>query len=297
MKHSTGSISCVALCGFLFLAILSQLLLIRCRNDYERTIAYCHSIAQRQLCASVLRWSLQQPEDAFNLVLEHTLNPGSIPASLTLQKEKSADAMFASWKVQSLAGNGKQQRLNYVVFYPSTEIREIAAQHMFSSRYAPTGGEALPDGSLYTSGGSFTMPQLSFLSQRVPSVLDLDFLHGCGFSNSFLYLTKDASITYSSTAKITKGDECLASTGRLTFKEGFHATGRLIILSNSSVVLEDNVTLEKALIIAKGNVTFGAGCRVNGAVLSGSTIKFQGLGTYTHDTSVVANYVSTFFIA
>lgn len=140
------------------------------------------------------------------------------------------------------------------------------------------------------------MPAINFLANIAHKDFDMTTLHENGFTNKIYYLSQEATLTYLTTAKTTKGSALLAGKSGITIQKDFKATDHLIIIANGSVTLKDNVTLNKALIIAKGNVVLGKGCKINGVIFSNSTIKLQGSGTYTHDASVVADYASAIFI-
>ena len=296
MQHSRGSISFIYLISLFFLTLLAQLMLLHLKNDYERSFAYAQAQQQRRLNSSLMHWLLANQPEASEFSFTYT-NPAT-QQELTLEGQHSFsdDKSFDYYTAKVSSGNASH-KLYRLGFYPSLELKSLAADHMFISKYTPTGTEYLTDSSLYTSEGSFTMPAISFLASRASIAIDMQSLQENGFPNNFTYLNQATSLPRSGTAPVIKGTALLACKRSLVLQKNFCAADRIIIISGESITLQDNVTLSNALLIAKGNVNIGKNCTINGVVFSSSTIKFQGSGSFTHDTSVVAYHVSAIFIA
>lgn len=296
MRHSKGSICFIYLIALLFLSLFAQLMLLHLKNDYERSFAYAQSQQQRRLNGSFMHWLLASYPEVGEFSFTYT-NPAT-QQELTIAGQHifSDDKSFDYYTAQVSSGNASH-KLYRLGFYPSQELKSMAADYMFISKYAPTGTEYLTDSSLYTSAGSFTMPAISFLASRASIAIDMQSLQENGFPNNFTYLTQAVSLPRSGTAPVIKGTALLACKRSLVLQRNFCAADRIILISNESITLQDNVSLSNALIIAKGNVNIGKNCTIKGVVFSASTIKFQGSGSFTHDTSVVADHVSPIFIA
>lgn len=296
MHSSKGSFSLVYLVVIIYLTLFAQLMLQHLKNDYERSYTYVQGLQQRRLCGSVINWLVTNQKGPGTLHFTYTFPPSKDVALVEGEHSVSSDAFFDYYYAQVQLGNNNQ-KLYRLGFYPSQELKNYGQQYMFISKYTPTGTNYLNDSTLYTSMGSFSMPSLSFLSDKASTTLDMQAIHENGFSNNIVYLQQATTLTYLSTAKQTKGNSLIACTRSITLQKNFRATDRIVLISNESITLQENVNLANALIIAKGNVVIGKGCRINGAVFSSSTIKFQGSGTFTKDTSVVADYVSALNIA
>ena len=296
MHSSKGSFSIIFIAALLYLTAFAHLLLYHLQNDYMHTYDFSQNLQQRRLCASIFTWFAEQPDTLGNIDFQHTLTQASTNVNITSSRAKSSDEMFA-YLTTNIAVANSEQKLKQLLFYPNEHMKNLGEQYMFISKYALTGSEYLDSDTLYTSNTNLTMPQIDFLAGKARSQLSMSDLHDYGFSKNFIYLTSGTTLTYLSTAKTTKGDELLACKGSITLKKNFKATGRLILITNSSVTLEEKVDLANVLIIAKGNVNINAGCKINGVIFSGSTVKILGSSTFTHDASVVANYASAIFIA
>jgi len=296
MNYNKGSFSIIYLAAILYLIIFAQLMLQHLRNDYERSSAYIKDLQQRQLCRSVLNWLIKNYPNEGELRFNYPISTAKTSFTVEGKHLISDDSMLDYYHCNVYLDHSSH-RLRRLGFYPSQELKNYGQSFMFISKYTPTGTNYLTDGSLYTSKGSFNMPTISFLSDKDTIGLNMQTIHENGFSNNFSYLSQATTLTYSSTAKITNGNSFIACTRGLTLQKNFQSTGRLILISNESIILQDNVNLSKALIIAKGNVTIGKNCKITGLVFSSSTIKFQGKGSFTRDTSVVADYVSPISIA
>lgn len=294
MKANKGFFSFIFLVILICTTTFAQIILYHLKNDYERTVLYTEGIQQRLLCNSIFEWSVKHIQDVDNFQVQQKLHHNDKSFTIEGTNSKSSDNMFAKVNVKVLTNN-KEQCLNQIFFYPDLKLKTLGKEFMFVSKYTLSGTEYLSSDILYTSNGSFPMPQIDFLANEGHSNLDMTSLHENGFTNGFYYLLQSTTITYLATAKTTNGNELITSKANLTFQKNFKAPGRLIIIANGSVTLEDYVNLANVLIIAKGNVTFGKGCRVNGVIFSGGNIKILGAGTYTHD-AVVADYASAIFI-
>lgn len=296
MKHSKGSISFIYLIALLFLSLFAQLMLLHLKNDYERSFAYAQAQQQRRLNSSLMHWLLAQQPEAGEFSFTYTTPAAQQEQSIAGQHIFSDDQSFDYYSAQVYSSNASH-KLYRLGFHPSQELQSLGRDYMFISKYIPTGTEYLTDSSLYTSTGGFTMPAISFLSNKAGIYLEMPSIHENGFANNCTYLKQASTLTYSGTAPTTKGKALIACTKSLVLQRNFCAPDRIVLISNESITLQDNVSLSNALIIAKGNVNIGKNCKINGIVFSNSTIKFQGSGTFTHDTAVVADYVSAIFIA
>ena len=296
MHHSKGSFSLIFLAALLFLTMFAQIMLHHFKNDFQRTYNYTKVLQQRLLCASSFAWFLSQPKTIENISFQHQFAPENYTVNVSCNRTISTDQIFEYATATALAGEN-QYKLKQLAFYPSQDMQLLGSQYMFISKYEPSGTEFLKNGTLYTSNGNFILPKLDFLTDKAHWQIDMDEIHEYGFSDSFTYLDASTNLTYDSTAKITKGNGLLACKNSITLKKYFKATGKLVLLSNSSITLEEKVDLANVLIIAKGNVNIASGCKIKGVIFSGSKIKLAGSGTFTHDASVVANYASAIFIA
>lgn len=296
MRPSRGSFSLVFLIGIFFLTIFAQIALIHVKYSYESTVSYAQGLQLRYLVNSFSKWLATQPAQNQELNYSTVLYPGGNTINLKGQHSNSTDKCFEYLYVGA-ATNANKHALARWNFIPTQDQQDLGAQYMFISKSTPTGSEFLTDGSLYTSLGSFTLPDISFLKTRAHTTLSMDQLHDYGFENNFIYFSSSTTLTYDSTAKTTKGNCLLASANSITIKKSFTAPDRLILLAKGSVIIEDYVTLGKVLIMTNNNVKIGKNCKINGVIFSGNTITIGGKGTFTHDASAVASFASAYYIA
>lgn len=296
MRPSRGSFSLVFLIGIFFLTIFAQIALIHVKYSYESTVSYAQGLQLRYLVNSFSKWLATQPAQNQELHYSTVLYPGVNAITLKVQHSNSIDRCFEYLHVEA-ATNANKHALARWNFIPMQDQQDLGAQYMFISKSTPTGSEFLTDGSLYTSLGSFTLPDISFLKTRAHTTLSMDQLHDYGFENNFIYFSSSTTLTYDSTAKTTKGNCLLASANSITIKKSFTAPDRLILLAKGSVIIEDYVTLGKVLIMTNNNVKIGKNCKINGVIFSGNTITIGGKGTFTHDASAVASFASAYYIA
>lgn len=283
------------LLGLLFLSLFVQVIVYYLQNDYLRTLSYAEELKQHKLCTTLAEIYFNSPATMEDFSFTYKDSSAQVPLTVRGMSNTSQDNLFAEKSI-TFTTLENSRGLKKLYFYPSQNFKELGSSNMFISKYAIVGTEHLASDILYTSGGSFTMPDISYLSDKAYTTIDMSTLHANGFSNKFIYLTEAKIFTYNSTAQTTKGNALLACKNEVVFKNKFNSSGKLILICNNSVTLESNVTLSNVLIIAKGNVSIGPGCKVKGVIFSSSRVKILGNGTFTHDPSVVANYESAYFI-
>ncbi len=280
----------------LYLLMLAHLVLLHVQKDYQRTLEQIQALRERNLCQNVAEWMVKQAQPPAKLEFSSIFQPGAVPVAVEASQEQSSDNVFTKLNV-NVKSKFSQQSLNRWQFSPSGEHQLLGAQHMFISKYQPEGASYISDSHLYTSTGSPALPEISFLNGKAHTSLDMEELHEYGFDSNFIYLTSSKTITYKTTAKTTKGNGLIACTSGLTLEKNFTHQGRLILISNASITIGDNVKLPNALLIAKNNVNIGTGCTIKGVIFAGNKIKITGKGNFTHDASAVASYASPFYIA
>lgn len=296
MRSSRGSFSLVFLIGVFFLTIFAQIALIHVKYSYESTVNYAHGLQLRYLVNSFGKWLAKQPDQNQELHYSTILTPGNSTIRLEGQHSNSTDKCFEYLQVEA-ATSANRQSLTRWSFTPTQDQQALGAQYMFISRSVPIGSEFLANGNLYTSQGSLTLPDISFLKDKAHSTLNMDWLHDYGFDNNFTYFSNNLTLTYDTTAKTTKGNSLLASANSITIKKSFTAPDKLVIIAKGSVTIEDYVTLGNVLIMTNNSVSIGKSCKINGVIFSGGKITISGKGTFTHDASAVASFVSAYYIA
>lgn len=296
MQPSRGSFSIVFLIGVFFLTIFAQIALMHVKYSYENTVQYAQALQLRYLTNSTSKWLAEQPAVPQEVYFSTILYPGLNSANVKGQRIFSLDNCFEYLQVEATTTSNKQSITRWK-FSPIQDQISLGSQYMFISRSVPKGSEFLANGNLFTSVGSFTLPDISFLKTKAHTTLSMDWLHNYGFDNNFTYFSSSTDFTYNSTAKTTKGNALLASANSITFKKNFTAPDRLIIITKGSVTIEDYVTLGNVLIMTNNSVKIGKNCKINGVIFSGGNITIGGKGTFTHDASAVASFASAFYIA
>ena len=296
-KAIRGSISLVLLFGCCFLAALIALISHSITQEYEKQLQQLQFLQLRTLAESTIAGlaQLSTQEEGTHQLQAVTLYPGKHCASLSYSYFTSTDSCFSVLTAQAETKNA-QANFQQLKFIPSDTIQSLANSYGVIASYGITNSKYLPEGTLYTSNGNFTVPELSFLAAYGRTALDLEELHSNGGNGSFIYIensTAQTRLTYNASLPVTKGTLLIASHGNILVEKNFQAPNRLILLTDQgTITLEDNVSLQSALIISKGRLTIGKSCKLRGIFMAQDRIVLQGSCTITQDTDVVAPFVS-----
>lgn len=224
-----------------------------------------------------------------------TLYPGKLSATLDYGYLKSRDNSF-NFLYTRAATSQDSSYFQKSYFQPSEEIYSLTQNYGVIATYGITNSKYLPQGTLYTSNREFTLPSFELLEQFSQSSLDQEAWHANGGRGSFILIrnsTTPTRLSYVKETPIVGGTLLLASRGDLILEKNFHASEQLILITDRGIItLEDNVTLNKALIISGGRLTIGKNCKINGIIMAHDRIVLQGNCNITRDTDVVAPFVS-----
>jgi len=114
-----------------------------------------------------------------------------------------------------------------------------------------------------------------------------------------LYVNTAAGNVAYSVAEDTaiKGDGVFVDEAGITINDRCTATGRLWLISGSGIVIGDNVKLDKALLIAKKNISIGNNVSINGIIISGGKVTIGNSLTMVRDKMVLEPfYTACYFL-
>ena len=288
MMHSAkGSISLPCLLAALLLALSAQLCLLYAVKGYEAEKDFLRGQQQRLLCGSVLQTLGCAPQPAGEQVCyEGELQPGNEPVTVTSESSYSSDGQIDYLKVSAVAANhvGAVQRLHRLRVSFSPEMRKLAAKSVLAGR-SLTGSEYLQQAALYTSTEEVRLPQISFLENKCAASLNKRTTEENGLSARFYYLRSSTSLRLGS--KGLQGATLIADKFSINTAPGSYYPDRIVLISEEGdITLGDGTKMAQALLLAKGTVTIGAGCRLNGFVLA-DKIVLRGTADLTPDTGAV----------
>ena len=288
MMHSAkGSISLPCLLAALLLALSAQLCLHYAVKGYEAEKDFLRGQQLRLLCGSVLQAIGQKQQPAgTQLCYEGELQPGNEPVTVTSESSYSSDGQIDYLKVSAVAANhvGAVQRLHRLRVSFSPEIQALAAKSVLAGR-SLTGGEYLQQAALYTSTEEVRLPQISFLENKCAASLNKRTTEENGLSARFYYLRSSNSLRLGS--KGLQGATLIADKFSINTAPGSYYPDRIVLISEEGdITLSEGTKMAQALLMAKGTVTIGAGCRLNGFVLA-DKIVLRGTADLTPDTGAV----------
>ena len=166
----------------------------------------------------------------------------------------------------------------------SPEIQALAAKSVLAGR-SLTGGEYLQQAALYTSTEEVRLPQISFLQNKCATSLNKRTTEENGLSARFYYLRSNTSLSLGN--KGLQGATLIANKLAINTAAGSYYPDRIVLISEEGdITLGDGTKMAQALLLAKGTVTIGAGCRLNGFVLA-DKIVLRGTADLTPDTGAV----------
>lgn len=287
MHSAKGSISLPCLLAALLLALSAQLCLLYAVKGYEAEKNFLRGQQLRLLCGSVLQSLGHAPQPAgTQLCYEGELQPGNEPVTVISESSHSSDGQIDYLKVSAVAANhvGAVQRLHRLRVSFSPEIQALAAKSVLAGR-SLTGGEYLQQAALYTSTEEVRLPQISFLENKCAASLNKRTTEENGLSARFYYLRSSNSLRLGS--KGLQGATLIADKFSINTAPGSYYPDRIVLISEEGdITLSEGTKMAQALLMAKGTVTIGAGCRLNGFVLA-DKIVLRGTADLTPDTGAV----------
>lgn len=166
----------------------------------------------------------------------------------------------------------------------SPEMRKLAAKSVLAGR-SLTGGEYLQQAALYTSIEEVRLPQISFLQNKCAASLNKRNTEENGLSARFYYLRSNTSLSLGS--KGLQGATLIANKLSINTAPGSYYPDRIVLISEEGdITLGDGTKMAQALLLAKGTVTIGAGCQLNGFVLADKVV-LRGTADLTPDKGAV----------
>lgn len=231
---------------------------------------------------------------ARQLCYEGELQPDSEPVTVTSESIYSSDGFIDYLKVTAAAVNhaGAVQRLHRIRVSFGPQMQALAAKGVLAGR-SLTGGEYLQQAALYTSIEEVRLPQMSFLRNKCPSVLNKKAVAEVGLSARFYYLKNNNSLLLGREG--LHGPTMIVNPYSITTAKGSYYPDRLVLISeNGNIKLSAGTRLAQALVLAKGMVTICEGCQLNGFVMA-DKIVIEGKADLTPDTGAVEPMLTPYF--
>ncbi|MGL5207609.1 MAG: hypothetical protein ACRC8T_08935 [Acidaminococcaceae bacterium] len=152
-------------------------------------------------------------------------------------------------------------------------------------------GVSIADGS---NGSVMPLFDVSAYKQFCKMVLPTaKELSDYGLKKRLYFNTSSGNSAYSVIENtIIKGDGVLVDEAGITIKESCRSIGNLWLISGSGIVIEDNVQLDKALIIAKKNVSIGNNVSISGIIISGGKVTVGNNLIMTRDKKVLEPFLT-----
>lgn len=120
-----------------------------------------------------------------------------------------------------------------------------------------------------------------------------DELRDYGLKRRLYFNTSSGSVAYSIAQNtIIKGDGVLVDESGITINEGCRSTGNLWLISGSGIIIGDDVKLDKALLIAKKNISIGNNVSISGIIISGGKVTIGNNLIMTRNKTVLEPFLT-----
>lgn len=93
-----------------------------------------------------------------------------------------------------------------------------------------------------------------------------------------------------------KGDAFLISEKNITIENKLHLLGRLTMVVGDSLVIGDDVRMERALLIVKNNLRIGANCSIKGIIAAGGEVTIGDNFTLQRREDVLEPYFAAVYL-
>lgn len=296
-RSAQGNIALPCLFLSLALILFTAPLLLWCGREAVQEREFVRRQQLRMLCASILQNKSRQEVPAGNFVwAEGVLQPGAEPVSVTGMSSYSSDDLFHYLEVvaQPAKNVGAVQRLRRLQISFS-ELQQRLAGRCVLAAINLKGEEFLPTEAMYIQASTeeVKLPQFSFLTGKTAKNMNMQDIAVTGLSAVGYYLPT-GTLKFPA-KKIIHGTSVVVNHSEINVGAETHFPDRVVLASeSSSITLGQNVRMDKALILAKGTVTLGAGCNIRGLIIAKQII-LQGKVTLTPDADVTAAVETPFY--
>lgn len=298
MKHSErGSICLPCLLISLLLVLFAAPVLLWSARELKAERDFLRSQQLRTLCSTLLKQkSVKRIPAGSYTWYEGVLQPGAEPVCVLGKSSFSEDGLINYLEAAAQPANhaGAVQRLRRLQVSFSEAQQRLAGRCVLASS-ALKGAEYLSAAALYiqASEEEVRLPQFSFLEGKTAKNLTAQDMAATGLGACFYYLP---SGTLKVTAKQTvRGASVVVNSASVSVGAEAYFPDRLVLASaNSSMALGQGVRMDKALLMAKGNITLGAGCKIKGLIIAKNII-LQGNATFIPDAEVAAAFTTPFY--
>ncbi|NLY83099.1 MAG: hypothetical protein GX084_00585 [Acholeplasmataceae bacterium] len=256
-------------------AVSGLLLLIEAENEAQRadiTKKQITALAEGLMQASIERAKQGLPVESYN-VPNLKLFPGRVTVS-THHAILEYPAINARRLQVSITDKTEEWCLYQDLLNPPGGRGHEAYSNTLYARNGVLGD--VPAGIVFADGSAgYTEPDFEVNDYRrcgcmvLPSQTELN---DYGLQRRVYFNTLAGGAYTTSDNALIKGEGVLVDESGITLGRGCRATDSLWLISGSSIIIEDDVQLDKALILAKKNISIGNNVRINGIIICGGRI-------------------------
>lgn len=292
-----GSISLTCLLLSLLLILLATPVLLWLGREAAQEREFLRGQQLRLLCGTVLKNKSRQLVPAGSYVwYDGVLQPGAEGVQVTAASSYSNDGLLNYLEVAARPAkqSGAVQRLHRLKISFSEAQQHLAGRCVLVAQTLK-GAEYLPAGAIYiqASEEEVKLPQFSFLAGKAASNLTTNDIAVTGVSANCYYLPS-GTLKVAAKQKV-HGTSVIVNKSGISIGAEAHFPERVVLASeSSSITLNQNVRMDKALVMAKGTVTIAAGCNIQGLVIAKQII-LQGASTFKPDTEVLSEFTTPFY--
>ncbi len=293
MRQRKGMVSLsILLLATVLLTILQGLFLLVNRESEAQT----DNIRQEQILnlgESLIRIAVRNEEKG-NLsddiqLQKVTLYPGNEEFIVKIVNEKDTSLGVRQIKI-ALEGSSKKWNIYEDKLLPPGGADNPVYQNAIYAQNGIAG--IVPAGVIAKEGNSgIIMPFFDTSGYKKYGKMVLpaaDELRDYGLKKRLYVNTSAGNVAYSvAEDTVIKGDGVFVDEAGITINERCTATGKLWLISGSGIIIGDNVKLDKALLIAKKNISIGNNVSINGIIISGGKVTIGNDLTMTRDKMVL----------
>ena len=223
-----------------------------------------------------------------------TLYPGNEEFTAIITKENNISLGVSQIKI-ALEGAGRKWNIYEDKLLPPGGADNPVYQNAIYAQNGIVG--IIPTGIVAQEGNSGSiMPFFDVSGYKKYGKMVLpaaDELRDYGLKKRLYVNTAAGNVAYSvAQDTVIKGDGVFVDEAGITINGRCTATGNLWLISGSGIVIGDDVKLEKALIIAKKNISIGNNVSINGIIISGGKVTIGNNLIMTRNKTVLEPFLT-----
>ena len=294
--HNKGSISISILIGSLFLAALTQTILIFSMHTKSSALEELEDYQLRKLCGSIAkRFETHTITDGTETWPDVILEPGHHKVKVIQTLENSDDALLSYMTIGAISNNDHSFYMRKLTVNLPNIVKEKVKDYPIIYKNSISGTEYLNNRPLYTSTKEEVMPLFKFLNTKAISSLMPEDAIQDGLSSRFYYLPTNTTFSFKSNSKI-HGSTVFVNAGNINIASNCIFYDRIMLVSGAgNITIGKNVNFKKAVIIARGTISIDSDSKINGLII-GNQVILKGPITLSPDEEVVTPFSSTYFL-